>query len=82
MIGVGLPEGARWTGRSAAVLDAVPGRLCTPIAASWQSVDSVSEMAAKTTSGSGSDRKFGLVAPGFLMLNAFLYRLTFLDVYR
>jgi len=32
----------------------------------------VSKMAAKTTSGSGSDRKFGLVAPGFLILNAFL----------
>jgi len=31
----------------------------------------VSKMAAKTTSGSGFDRKFGLVAPGFLTTNAF-----------
>jgi len=29
----------------------------------------VSKMAAKTTSGSGFDRKFGLVAPGFLTIN-------------
>jgi len=29
-------------------------------------------MAAKTTSGSGFDRKFGLVTPGFLKENAFL----------
>jgi len=32
----------------------------------------VSKMAAKTTSGSGFDRKFGLVAAGFLIKNAFL----------
>jgi len=29
-------------------------------------------MAAKTTSGSGFDRKFGLVAPGFVTTNAFI----------
>ena len=32
----------------------------------------VSKMAAKTTSGSGFDRKFGLDAPGFFKENAFL----------
>ena len=52
--------------KSVSLAPAIISLQCRLGASSRHFATIVSKMAAKTTSGSGFDRKFGLVAPGFL----------------
>ena len=53
--------------KSVSLAPAIISLQCRLGASSSQFAPIVSKMAAKTTSGSGFDRKFGLAAPGFLI---------------
>jgi len=60
------PRDWKWNAnKSVSLAPAIISLQCSLRASSRDFPPTMSKMAAKTTSGSGSDHKFGLVAPGF-----------------